>query len=156
MNNRWTQFNQIIDDETLSKDEKALVITIFRFINAESGYCYASTETLMAKSRIGNRNTFTKARYGLVMKGYLQFNSVRGKGTIYSLTFTSEQPVLNTPRSEVVSEIEQNCTIKRNKKENKTEMNYYNNTNVSKLTYEQMCAMYNPNWFYEMSSCFVC
>lgn len=82
--NRWTQFNAIINDEDLSKDAKLLLLTIFRYINYETGYCTASTDTLMKKSRIGNRNTFTKSRYELVMKGWIQYNSIRGKDQLTS------------------------------------------------------------------------
>lgn len=157
--NRWEQFNTLIDDETLTKDEKALALVIFRYINHETGFCTASTETLMKKSRIGNRNTFNKARFGLVNAGYLQYNSVRGKGTIYSLTFRSEHTELNTPCSEVVNEMYQNCTIKRNKKENRTEMINNNSAEVNHVL-EMIQNKNNPyyyylhnyGWMYEMSS----
>ena len=88
--NRWEQFNSIINDESLSKDAKLLLLTIFRYINHETGYCTASVETLMKKARIGNRNTFSKARYELVMKGWIQYNSERGKGTKYIIIDRTE------------------------------------------------------------------
>lgn len=159
--NRWEQFNTLIDDETLTKDEKALALVIFRYINHETGFCTASTETLMNKSRIGNRNTFNKARFGLVNAGYLQYNSVRGKGTIYQLTFRSEHTELNTPRSEVVNEMYQNCTIKRNKKENRTEMINNNKYHVLEMIQSKDNQYYdylhNYGWMYsEMSTEFIC
>ena len=88
--NRWEQFNAIINDESLSKDAKLLLLTIFRYINHETGYCTASVELLMKKARIGNRNTFSKARYELVLKGWIQYASAKGKGTKYIICNSTE------------------------------------------------------------------
>lgn len=172
--NRWEQFNMIINDEDLSKDAKLLLLTIFRYINYETGYCTASTDTLMKKSRIGNRNTFTKSRYELVMKGWIQFNSIRGKGSTYMITKGSEvnnvskvnDSYLNnitfTSEQSNVSEVnDKKNLLKENKKENKL-ITSTTGTNSELLKY--IHSESNPHFDYingqwmfeELSSEFIC
>lgn len=158
--NRWTQFNAIINDESLSKDAKLLLLTIFRYINHETGYCTASVELLMKKARIGNRNTFSKARYELVLKGWIQYNSAKGKGTKYIICNSTELhnssevngsevngSMFSTDISNSAELNYKKKYLKENKKEN---INIINTT--PKLTYEEMNQYYNDNWFYEMSN----
>ena len=173
--NRWEQFNMIINDEDLSKDSKLLLLTIFRYINHETGYCTASTNTLMAKSKIGNRNTFSKARYELVMKGWIQFNSVRGKGSTYMITKGSEVNNVSKVNDSYLNNItftseQSNVSVvnykknllKENKKENKL-ITSTTGTNSDLLNYimsednPDYDYLHNFGWMYcEMSSCFIC
>ena len=172
--NRWEQFNMIINDEDLSKDSKLLLLTIFRYINHETGYCTASTNTLMAKSKIGNRNTFTKARYELVMKGWIQFNSIRGKGSTYMITKGSELNNVadmngslvndSTFTSEQLNVADMNYKknlLKENKKENKLITSTTSaSSELLKFIHSESNPYYdyiNGGWMYcEMSSCFIC
>ena len=175
--NRWEQFNMIINDEDLSKDSKLLLLTIFRYINHETGYCTASTTTLMVKSKIGNRNTFSKARYELVMKGWIQFNSVRGKGSTYMITKGSEvnnvskvnDSYLNniTFTSEQLNVSDMNYKknlLKENKKENKLITSTTGtNSDLLKFIHSKDNPHFdyiNGGWmsceFANLDSCFLC
>lgn len=158
--NRWEQFNNIINDESLSKDAKLLLLTIFRYINHETGYCTASVETLMKKARIGNRNTFSKARYELVMKGWIQYNSERGKGTKYIIIDRTElNNVADMNGSQVndstFSTEQSNGAVVNNKKNVLKE----NTKEILKYIHSESNPYFdyiNGGWMYEMSSDFIC
>ena len=81
--NRWEIFNAIIDDTSLTTQEKSLLLVIFRHVNRELGYAFPSVETLMQLSAIGSKSTFLKARKGLIEKGWLTYQTIKGKGCRY-------------------------------------------------------------------------
>lgn len=124
--NRWQQFNSIIDSEELNLKEKGLLLILFRYINHEKGY--ASPSRALIKKLFGTNKNDVLDKYmnSLIEKGYLKRISgkgVRTKYYIYAKVGTQIEPSTEIePR--VGTQIEPSSryskrTTKRKEKENK-------------------------------------
>lgn len=138
--NRWETFNAIIDDKSLTTKEKSLLLVIFRHVNHELGYAFPSVETLMELSSIGSKSTFLKARQGLVDKGWLTYQTVKGKGCRYYIA-------LGTNSNQV-----HNCVTPSTKYDNKKKTTLIEKSiNYNELD-EDTYNYLNGGYFYEIST----
>ena len=86
---RWEEFNMIMDNHTLTQNQKSLLLAIYRFINQESGLAYPSIETLMKTSSIKFKSIFLKVESELVEQELIPYNQHRNK-CLYQLTLKDE------------------------------------------------------------------
>ena len=100
MNNRWQDFNYIMDNHNINSQQKALLLSIFRFINSESKLAYPSIETLMRTSGIKSKSTFLKVRRELVELSLIQYNQ-HGNKCLYQLTLNQAGTEFNTSGTEI-------------------------------------------------------
>lgn len=75
----------IIDNHTLTLNQKLLLLAIYPFINCYSGLAYPSIETLMKTSSIKSKSTFLKITSELVEQELIQYNQ-SGNKCLYQLT----------------------------------------------------------------------
>lgn len=119
---RFQQFNAIMDNHTLTSNQKSLLLAIYRFINHESGLAYPSIETLMKTSGIKSKSTFLKVRSELVEQELIQYNQ-HGNKCLYQLTLkncTSQKSDWYNNSNQVVQNLSQTGTELDHKKKNKT------------------------------------
>lgn len=135
--NRWEIFNAIIDDTSLTTQEKSLLLVIFRHVNRELGYAFPSVETLMQLSAIGSKSTFLKARKGLIEKGWLTYQTIKGKGCRYYIvpSNNSNQVQNKTEPSTKVIPLPSTNSDNKNKTFSTEEMKSINYNELDEETY---------------------
>lgn len=171
--NRWEQFNQIMDNHTLTSNQKSLLLAIYRFINHETNLAYPSIDTLMKTSGIKSKSTFLKVRTELVEQELIQYNQ-SGNKCLYQLTLkncTNQKSDWYNNSNQVVQNLSQDGTELDHKKKNKRKNEPINinnrpvetgtKSNQSLLDYIQSKEnpyydYLNGGWMYEMSSEFIC
>ena len=167
--NRWEQFNQIMDNHTLTSNQKSLLLAIYRFINHETNLAYPSIDTLMKTSGIKSKSTFLKVRTELVEKELIQYNQ-SGNKCLYQLTLkncTNQKSDWYNNSNQVVQNLSQDGAILDHKKKNKRKNEPINinnrpvetgtKSNQFILTKDNPYYDYlNGGWMYEMSSEFIC
>ena len=159
-------FNAIIDMD-LPSNEKALMLTILRHVNHQTGLCYPSVETLMKKSGIKSKTTFLKVRKNLVEKGLLQYNQ-RGKNLFYMITLPStksnqyaiNEPVQNSNRTSTDFDLNQSNSRPQTINKQKNNKLNINNSELAFITSKDnpnYDYLHNFGWQYsELSSEFIC
>lgn len=165
MNNRWQDFNYIMDNHNINSQQKALLLSIFRFINSESKLAYPSIETLMRTSGIKSKSTFLKVRRELVELSLIQYNQ-HGNKCLYQLTLNQTGTEINASGTEFNTSGTDIDLKKKNKRKNEPINNILTSVSgadVDLLNY--IMSKDNPNynylhnfgWMYsELSSEWVC
>lgn len=77
--------NMIMDNHTLTSNQKSLLLAIYCFVNHESRLAFLSIDTLMKTSGIKSKSTFLKVRKELVEQELIQYNQ-NGNRCLYQLT----------------------------------------------------------------------
>ena len=94
--NRFELINAIVDDNSLTSTQKAILTCLWRFSD-EYGISYPSVETILRGAGISNKRTFYTNRDILIERGYLEIKSFNGRGCIYKITLgNNEQGTMNS------------------------------------------------------------
>ena len=91
--NRWEEFNLIVDNLELKSMEKLLLITLFRFVNAQNGYASPSRVLIKKLTQISHDKTLDKHLNSLIEKGYLERISGNGIRSKYFIIVPSKNEV---------------------------------------------------------------
>lgn len=91
--NRWEEFNLIVDNLELKSMEKLLLITLFRFVNAQNGYASPSRVLIKKLTQISHDKTLDKHLNSLIEKGYLERISGNGIRSKYFIRVPSKNEV---------------------------------------------------------------
>lgn len=82
-NNRWEEFNSIIDSEHLDIKEKGVLLILFRFVNYKTGYADPSRALIKKLTNIKKDETLDKIINSLIDKKILIKYVQKGKRTQY-------------------------------------------------------------------------
>ena len=131
-NNRWQQFNFIIDNKDLKAKEKLLLIAIFRYYNEEKGYSYPSKEKLKQICSFTNNRDYYKELKSLEDKGFITKETIKGIGCKFYINLDThlqndsecqnDTQCQNDTTTQCQNDTRgecQNDTTKRKRKENK-------------------------------------
>ena len=124
MENRWQEFNSIIDDDNLDVKEKGLLLILFRYINNKTGYADPSRELLKKLYGTKKNDVLDKVINSLMYKGYLVRKSGKGIRSKYFIKVgTQIEPSTNIELSTnieptVGTQIEPQKEKKRKEKKN--------------------------------------
>lgn len=91
--NRWEEFNLIVDNLDLKSMEKLLLITLFRYVNAQNGYASPSRLLIKKLTKISHDKTLDKYLNSLIEKGYLERISGNGIRSKYFVRVPSRSEV---------------------------------------------------------------
>lgn len=91
--NRWEEFNLIVDNLELKSMEKLLLITLFRYVNAQNGYASPSRVLIKKLTKISHDKTLDKHLNSLIEKGYLERISGNGIRSKYFIRVPSRNEV---------------------------------------------------------------
>lgn len=153
---RFQQFNQIMDNHTLTSNQKSLLLAIYRFINHETNLAYPSIDTLMKTSGIKSKSTFLKVRTELVEKELIQYNQ-SGNKCLYQLTLKnvpSQKIDWYNNLNQVVQNLSQDGTELDHKKKNKRKNepininNYTTGTKSNQSLLDYIQSKENPHYDY--------
>lgn len=96
-NERWKEFNLIIDTLDLDIKEKGLLLIIFRYINHKTGYANPSRVLLKQLTGITDNRTLDNIIKSLIEKGFLCRESGKGVRSKYFIKVGGEI----TPSTEI-------------------------------------------------------
>ncbi|MBN1040084.1 hypothetical protein EXM65_14305 [Clostridium botulinum] len=82
-NNRWEEFNLIIDNFNLDIKEKGLLLVIFRYVNYKTGYADPSRALIKKLTGIKKDETLDKIFNSLIEKGFVVRCIEKGKRSKY-------------------------------------------------------------------------
>lgn len=80
---RWTEFNEIVDEENLDSKEKLILLVLFRYVNAKTKYANPSRALIKKLTSIQHDQTLDKHLNSLIDKGYLDRVSGNGNRSKY-------------------------------------------------------------------------
>lgn len=102
-NNRWKEFNLIVDNLNLDIKEKSLLLIIFRYVNYKKGYADPSRALIKKLTGISDNRTLDKIFDSLIEKGFLIRDSGKGKRSKYFIKVGGEitPSVKNVPSGEI-------------------------------------------------------
>lgn len=102
-NNRWKEFNLIVDALSLDIKEKSLLLIIFRYVNYKKGYADPSRTLLKKLTGISDNRTLDKILDSIIEKGFLIRERGKGIRSRYFIKVGGEitPSVKNVPSGEV-------------------------------------------------------
>lgn len=89
-NNRWEEFNSIIDRNDLDIKEKGLLLILFRFVNYKTGYANPSRTLIKKLANITDNRTLDKLINNLIYKGLIKRESGKGSRSKYFIEVGGE------------------------------------------------------------------
>lgn len=146
-NDRWSDFNNIIDTLELDIKEKGLLLILFRYVNYKAGYANPSRSLIKKKSGISDNRTLDKIFDSLIEKGFLIRESGKGIRSKYfikvgvekepSVEITPSVNVTPTPSGEITPSVGGEITPQKEKKKKTKEniysiFDYWNSKNIIK------------------------
>ena len=102
-NDRWGEFNCIVDNLNLDIKEKGLLLILFRFVNHRTGYADPSRALIKKLTNITDNRTLDKLMNNLIDKELLKRESEKGKRSKYFIKVGGEitPSVKNEPSGEI-------------------------------------------------------
>lgn len=82
-NNRWKEFNSIIDNEKLNIKEKGLLLILFRYVNSKTKYANPSRALIKKLYGTEKNDVLDKVINSLIEKGFLTRQSGNGVRSKY-------------------------------------------------------------------------
>ncbi len=133
-NDRWSDFNKIVDTLELDIKEKGLLLILFRYVNYKAGYANPSRSLIKKKSGISDNRTLDKIFDSLIEKGFLIRERGKGVRSKYfikigvekepSVEITPSVNVTPTPSVEITPSVGGEITPQKEKKKKTKEKIY--------------------------------
>ena len=82
-NNRWSDFNKIVDTLELDIKEKGLLLILFRHVNYKTGYADPSRDRIKKLYGTKKNDVLDKVMNSLIEKGFLVRETTKGKRSRY-------------------------------------------------------------------------
>ncbi|GEA33604.1 helix-turn-helix domain-containing protein [Clostridium diolis] len=161
-NNRWKDFNLVIDTLNLDIKEKGLLLIIFRYVNYKNGYANPSRTLLKKLTGISDNRTLDKILDSIIEKGFLIREKGKGRRSKYFVKVGGEitPSVKNAPSGEITPSVGGEITPivggeitpqKENKKKTKEKIymeltfidDVIDKVKITKEQYEKLCSKYS-------------